>query len=167
MDLHLEICYGLDNMLSGFHSEIYELENRARNEFFPSLSWMALLKNFIILKRGVWAKFCRDTCVNELVEWVFSHYDMNCVERVWIMENDGIPRDIIPSESQLKAILCWTTRNDLSNFDGDGRFAKLEHIGGRIALQHWTGLPNLRYIHGFGISAQVNYVSSCDRKVWD
>lgn len=99
---------------------------------------------------------------------------MNCVERVWIMENGGILNDIIPSESQLKAILCRETlcrvtlcRNDLSNCDGDGRFAKLEHIGGKIDLQHWTGLPNLRYIHGFCTSAQVTYVSSCDREVWD
>jgi hypothetical protein len=167
VDLHLEIGYGQANMFDEINDDEIVFENRARNEFFPSLSWMALLKNFIILKRGQWTKFCRDTCVDKLVEWVFSHYDMNCIERVWIMENHGILRDIIPSESQLKAILCHETRDDLSNFDGDGRFAKLEHIGGMITLQHWTGLPNLRYIHGFGHSAQVTYVSSCDRKVWD
>jgi hypothetical protein len=129
------------------------------------------LKNFVILKRGgLYTETIVDECVEGLVKWVFSYYDMNCVERVWIkIEDCGIPCDMIPSECQLKSLVCYVHGDELSSFDGDvdGRFAKLEHIGGMIALQHWTGLPNLRYIHGFGHSAQVSYVSYCDRKVWD
>ncbi len=173
MDLHLEIAYcDYEYFMHGpFGKCNYDdaFVGLARDEFFPNLSWMALLKNFVILKRGGSTEIIVDECVEGLVKWVFSHYDMNYVERVWIMENvknDGIMSNMISSESQLKSILCC---NELSSFDcdGDGPFKQLQHIGGMIELQHWTGLPNLRYIHGFCISAQVTYVSSCDREVWD
>jgi hypothetical protein len=175
VDLHLEIAYSdYEYFMHGpFGKCNYDdaFVDRARDEFFPNLSWMALLKNFVILKRGgLYTETIVDECVEGLVKWVFSYYDMNCVERVWIkIEDCGIPCDMIPSECQLKSLVCYVHGDELSSFDGDvdGRFAKLEHIGGMIALQHWTGLPNLRYIHGFGHSAQVSYVSYCDRKVWD
>ncbi|XP_046451603.1 uncharacterized protein LOC124199716 isoform X2 [Daphnia pulex] len=153
VDLHLEIVYSHEDVSEALLCGHDESVNRARDEFFPNLSWMALLKNFIILKRGE-TIICQDLCVKELVEWVFSHYDMNCIERVWIMENDGIMSYMIPSESQLKSILCC---NELSSFDcdGDGPFKQLQHIGGRIGLEHWGGLlPNLRYVYGYCISSQ-------------
>jgi hypothetical protein len=91
VDLHLEIAYS-------------DYEYFMRDEFFPNLSWMALLKNFVILKRGgLYTETIVDECVEGLVKWVFSYYDMNCVERVWIkIEDCGIPCDMIPSECQLK-----------------------------------------------------------------
>lgn len=163
MDLHLEVVYSEEYFKYGpFGKDDYDdiYVNRVRGELFPRLSWMASLKNFVILKRGGLISY-PDECVKELVNWVFSQYDMNCVERVWIMEDIGILRDIIPSGSQIKSILCC---GQLSNFDcDDGRFGELEHIGG-IGLEHWTVLPNLRYIHGYCVNSEVIFVP-CDREI--
>ncbi|XP_046443824.1 uncharacterized protein LOC124193876 isoform X3 [Daphnia pulex] len=154
VDLHLEIVYSEEYFRYGpFGKDDYDdvFVNRAREKFFPNLSWMALLKNLVILKRGGLISY-PDECVKGLVNWIFSQYDMSCVERVWIMEDVGISRDTIPSGSQIKSILC---DGQLSSFDSDddGRFGQLEHIGG-IGLEQWTVLPNLRYIHGYCISSE-------------
>jgi hypothetical protein len=159
VDLHLEIVYSEEYFRYGpFGKDDYDdaFVNRVRGEFFPNLNWMASLKNFVILKRGGLISY-PDECVKSLVNWVFSQYNMNCVERVWIMEDVGIRPDIIASENKLKSILCC---GQLSSFPCNyGRFGQLEHIGG-VGLENWALLPSLRYIHGYCVSSEVIYVCS-------
>ena len=159
VDLHLEVVYSDEYFKYGpFGKDDYDdaFVSRVRDEFFPHLSWMANLKNFVILKRGGLISY-PDECSKALVNWVFSQHDMNYIERVWIMEDVGILPDVMASGNKLKSIFCC---GQLSSFEEIGKdavqFRQLEHIGG-VGLGHWI-LPNLRYIHGYCTSAEVIYV---------
>ena len=113
---------------------------------------MATLKNFVFLKRSRLIKY-PDECLKGLLHWIFSQYEMDCVERLWITEDVGILPDVMTPGNQFKSILVY---GPLSTIDWeDERFGHLEHIGG-VGLEHLTSLPYLRYIHGYCISSEVN-----------
>ena len=67
---------------------------------------------------------------------------------------DGILPDVMASGNKLKSLFC----GQLSSFEEIGKdavqFGQLEHIGG-VELGHAGILPNLRYIQGYCISAEV------------
>ena len=164
VDLHLEVIYDSDEYLSygAFGKEDYDdaFVSRVRDEFFPHLSWMANLKNFVILKRILKSTLgsisIPDKCIEALVNWVFSQYDMNYIERIWITEDVyGLLPDVMVSGKKLKSFCC----SQLSQKIGKDavQLGQLEHIGG-VVLGHSGILPNLRYIHGYSIDAEVIYV---------
>lgn len=164
VDLHLEVVYSEEYFKYGpFGKYDYDevFVDRVEGEFFPHLSWMANLKNFVILRRGGFISY-PDECVKGLVNWVFSQYEMNCVERLWIMEGVGILSDVFASGNNFKSILSC---GQISGFHcEDGQFGLLEHIGGVELGGHWI-LPNLRYIHGYCNSTEVIHVPSCGQQV--
>ena len=150
VDLHLEDVYR-----GAYNDYSVEFLSRVRDEFFPHLSWMTNLKNFVILKRSG----SIDKCIKALVYWVFSQYEMNYIERVWIMEDvDGILPNVMASGKQLKSFCCGQLSSSFEEIGKDAvQFGQLEHIGG-VELGHAGILPNLRYIQGYCISAEVIYV---------
>lgn len=155
VDLHVEIDYSEEYFKYGpFGKNDYDeyFVNHVRDEFFPHLGWMASLKKLVILKRGGVISY-DDECVKGLVNWIFSQYNMNSIERVWIKEEIQILSDAIASNNRLKSIFCGS----LPDFYwSNQRSAHLEHIGG-IGLGHWITpdtSSHLRYIHGYCVNSK-------------
>lgn len=154
----IEVSYTEDYFSYGpFGKDDYDEDiiRMARQDFFPSLTWMAQLQKLAIIKRGCGMSTAYpDEMVLALLRWIFGHYEMDQLHRLWIQDHysDKVASEIEISNDSMQSLLMGT------NFkfdDKETRFRQLKHVGG-IVFSDLAHLPHLRYIRGYCVSEDVN-----------
>ena len=144
--------------LSGEEDYDEKVVAMARSQFFPKLFWMSSLESLVILKKGFGcATMYPDECLKALVIWMFSTFDMDSIERVWIQDeffktDREISEKILYTPS-IKSILLGFLNSD-SELVRD-QLQPLENLGGIFGFSELANLPNLRYMSGYCENPEV------------
>ena len=142
--------------LSGEEDYDEKVVAMARSQFFPKLFWMSSLESLVILKKGFGcATMYPDECLKALVIWMFSTFDMENIERVWIQDVFCITDREISEKSlytpSIKSILLGFLDSELVR----NQLQPLENLGGIFGCSELANLINLRYMSGYCENPEV------------